>query len=99
MKENPYDFTAVRPPVLTERALRDKLSERERRRQAFTLVLAAFLLELGLVLLAAALYGLSPVLSLLVLGYALCLPVGGGIAAICMEIRRREERWQMSQGS
>lgn len=94
MKENPYDFTAVRPPALTERALKQKLAERELRRQTFVLILAAVLLELGLVLAASALWSLSPELSLMILGYALCLSAGGGIAAVCMKTNGGEILWQ-----
>lgn len=88
-----FDFTAARPPVVTEASLR---AEGERRKlQGQTLVLtlvltlAALATQVILLVLGAVVYETQPLLALLALGYVCLSAAGGGLAALVWQKERR----------
>jgi len=84
-----YDFEAVRPPVLTEEALRAEADRRKVRRQTLILTLAALATQVILVILGGLLYETQPFLALVCLGYVCLSVAGGGLAAlVCTKERR-----------
>ena len=84
-----FDFEAHRPPVLTERMLREEADRRRLRRQTLILTLAAPATQVILVVLGLILAPAQPMLALVCLGYV-CLSVsGGGLAALIFQKERR----------
>ena len=84
-----YDFEAVRPPFLTEEALRAEADRRKVRRQTLILTLAALVTQVRLVVLGLVLAPSQPLLALVCLGYVCLSVAGGGLAAlVCTKERR-----------
>ena len=84
-----FDFEAHRPPVLTERMLREEADRRRLRRQTLILTLAALATQVILVVLGLILAPAQPMLALVCLGYV-CLSVSGGdLAALIFQKERR----------
>ena len=84
-----FDFEARRPPVLTERMLREEADRRRVHRQTLILTLAALATQVILVVLGLILAPIQPMATLICLGYV-CLSVsGGGLAALIFQKERR----------
>jgi hypothetical protein len=84
-----FDFEAHRPPVLTERMLREEADRRRLRRQTLILTLAALALQVILVVLGLILAPTQPLLALACLGYVCLSAAGGGLAALTYQKERR----------
>ena len=84
-----YDFSAHRPPILTQETLRAEADRRRVRRQTLILTLAALATQGILVVLGLMLAPTQPLAALACLGYV-CLSVsGGGLAALIVQKERR----------
>ena len=84
-----FDFEAHRPPVLTERMLREEADRRRLRRQTLILTLAALATQVILVVLGLILAPAQPMLALVCLGYVCLSATGGGLAALIYQKERR----------
>ena len=84
-----FDFEAHRPPVLTERMLREEADRRRLRRQTLILTLAALATQVILVILGLILAPAQPMLALVCLGYVCLSATGGGLAALIYQKERR----------
>ena len=84
-----FDFEAHRPPVLTERMLREEADRRRLRRQTLILTLAALATQVILVILGLILAPTQPLAALVCLAYVCLSAVGGGLAALIFQKERR----------
>ncbi|MBR5533376.1 MAG: hypothetical protein IKU62_00810 [Ruminiclostridium sp.] len=84
-----FDFEARRPPVLTERMLREEADRRRVRRQTLILTLAALATQVILVVLGLILVPTQPLAALACLGYVCLSTAGGGLAALIYQKERR----------
>ena len=84
-----FDFEAHRPPVLTERMLREEADRRRVRRQTLILTLAALATQVILVVLGLILAPIQPMAALICLGYVCLSATGGGLAALIFQKERR----------
>lgn len=84
-----FDFEAHRPPVLTERMLREEADRRRLRRQTLILTLAALATQVILVALGLILAPTQPMAALICLGYVCLSAAGGGLAALIFQKERR----------
>ena len=84
-----FDFEAHRPPVLTERMLREEADRRRLRRQPLILTLAALATQVILVILGLILAPTQPMAALVCLGYVCLSATGGGLAALIYQKERR----------
>lgn len=88
-----YRFNQIAPPTLRESALRDELERRRLRRQTTLLVLAGMLGLFCLVLVAAALYPIYPVLALACMIHLCAAITGACVISIVFVQKRREITW------
>lgn len=84
-----FDFTAARPPVVTEASLRAEGERRKLQGQTLVLTLAALATQVILLVLGAVVYETQPLLALLALGYVCLSAAGGGLAALVWQKERR----------
>lgn len=84
-----FDFTAARPPVVTEVSLRAEGEWRKLQGQTLVLTLAALATQVILLVLGAVVYETQPLLALLALGYVCLSAAGGGLAALVWQKERR----------
>lgn len=84
-----FDFTAARPPVVTEASLRAEGERQKLQGQTLVLTLAALATQVILLVLGAMVYETQPLLALLALGYVCLSAAGGGLAALVWQKERR----------
>ena len=89
-----YDFEKFNPPPRREQALRAELERRRLRRQTTLLAAAGALMELFVLLLGLRLYFVSPVLTVLCMGYALFSAAGSLVIALVFVYKGGKKQWQ-----
>lgn len=83
-----YDFENAIPPMLTERMLHNQLEERQAKKQAVVVTVAAVATELILLLTMILLYEYVPAIALVGIGYVLVSIVAGVVTAMVYVERR-----------
>lgn len=89
MNSEPFAFSAVAPPVLTEALLRQKLEKRRQRRQAVLLALAMLLSQSAAAFLGWLALGWEPWLAALCFTYV-CLSASGGAILTVLSTGRKD---------